>query len=149
MSTSHGSAPVIEDATTDHAADIAAIEAIIAGVETAFNTNDPDLMTADLAENAVVGNAAGALTHGRAEVLASSRAGLRGFLRDEFVRYDVTGVSFPLADMALAHKEARATTADGTPLDTDPAMIALYVLVKREGRWWIVARQNTLVPQGN
>ena len=49
--------------------------------------------------------------------------------------------------MALAYKEAYATEADGTPIDLDHAMNALYVLVKEDGRWLIAARQNTLVPR--
>nr|WP_238846447.1 hypothetical protein [Nocardia terpenica] len=50
--------------------------------------------------------------------------------------------------MALAHKTARAITADGKPIDIEPAMVALYVLTKENGRWWIAARQNTPVPRG-
>lgn len=43
-------------------------------------------------------------------------------------------------------RAARATTADGTLIDRDPAMVALYVLVREGGRWWVAARQNTPVP---
>ncbi|TLG18123.1 SgcJ/EcaC family oxidoreductase [Nocardia cyriacigeorgica] len=140
--------PVIGDETGDHAADREAIEAIISTVETAYNTNDAELMVRDLAANAVVGNAVGVLQRGREAVLEASRAGLAGFLKDEYVRYEVTDIRFLRPDVAIAHKAARAVTAEGEPIDIDPAMIALYVLVKQDGRWWVAARQNTLVPQG-
>lgn len=148
MSIRDNEVPVIADDSVDHAADRAAIEAIIARVEQAYNTNDAELMVQDLAANAVVGNAVGMLQHGRAAVLEASRAGLAGFLKDEYVRYEVTDIGFLRPDVAIAHKAARAVTAEGAPIDVDPAMIALYVLVKQDGRWWVAARQNTLVPQG-
>ncbi|MBL1076658.1 SgcJ/EcaC family oxidoreductase [Nocardia sp. 2] len=147
MSTAKSEAPVIADDSVDHTADRAAIAQVIRNVETAYNTNDAELMVADLAENAVVGNAMGVLQRGREAVLEASRAGLAGFLKDEYVRYEVLEIAFLRPDVAIAHKGARATTAEGQPIDRDDAMRALYVLVKQDGRWWVSARQNTLVPQ--
>ncbi|NKX87886.1 MULTISPECIES: SgcJ/EcaC family oxidoreductase [Nocardia] len=138
--------PVVDDDTVDHTADIAAIRRIVADTQTAYNTNDAELMTAPFAANAVVGNAVGMVLRGRDALLDANRRGLAGFLADEYVRYDVTDITFLRPDVAIAHKEARATTADGTLIDTDPAMVALYVLVKENDRWWVSARQNTLVP---
>jgi hypothetical protein len=34
---------------------------------------------------------------------------------------------------------------DGEPKVAGHSMIALYVFVREDGRWWIAARQNTLV----
>ena len=68
----------------DHDDDPAAIRAVIADTERAFNTGDADLLVEHMA-------------------------------------------------------------ADGTPIDLDHTMTALYVLVREQGRWWIAARQNTLV----
>lgn len=147
MSIRDSDVPVIGDESVDHAADREAIEAIISTVEAAYNTNDAELMVRDLAANAVVGNAVGVLQRGREAVLEASRAGLAGFLKDEYVRYEVTDIGFLRPDVAIAHKAARAVTAEGETIDIDPAMIALYVLVKQDGRWWVAARQNTPVPQ--
>ncbi|MET8870623.1 SgcJ/EcaC family oxidoreductase [Nocardia sp. NPDC004604] len=139
--------PMVEDNTVDHADDIAAIEQIIANVQTAYNTNDAELMTADFTANAAVVNAVGALMVGKDALFEANRQGLAGFLKDQYVRYDVADIVFLRPDIAIAHKVARATTADGALIDLDHAMIALYVLVKENGRWWTAARQNTLVPQ--
>lgn len=139
--------PVVEDSTVDHTDDIAAIERIIANVQTAYNTNDAELMTADFTANAAVVNAVGALMVGKDALLEANRQGLAGFLKDQYVRYDVADIVFLRPDIAIAHKVARATTAEGALIDIDHAMIALYVLVKENGRWWTAARQNTLIPQ--
>ncbi|MEV6559159.1 SgcJ/EcaC family oxidoreductase [Nocardia sp. NPDC051756] len=139
--------PVVGDESVDHTADIAAIKQIIGNVETAYNTNDAELMTADFTANAAVVNAVGALMTGRDVLLEANRRGLAGFLKDQYVRYEVTDITFLRPDVAFAHKVARATTADGELIDLDHAMIALYVLVKENGRWWTAARQNTLIPQ--
>ena len=147
MNAAHTTAPVIEDTSVDHTADIAAIEQIIATAQTAFNTKDAELLTADYAENAIVGNAVGVVMHGAAAMREAAYAGFAGFLKDQYAQYDVTGITFIRPDMALAHKAARATTATGELIDADHAMVALYVLVKENGRWWTVARHNTLVPR--
>ncbi|MFE3545876.1 SgcJ/EcaC family oxidoreductase [Nocardia sp. NPDC059177] len=146
MDTNTTQPPVLGDHTVDHTADIAAIRQIIADNQTAMNTNDAELLTAPFAANATVGNAVGMLISGRDAVLAANQRGLAGFLKDEYVRYDVTDILFLRPDVALAHKTARATTPEGDLIDTEPAMVALYVLVKENGRWWTAARQNTPVP---
>ena len=111
------SAPHIEDGTTDHTDDIAAIRQVIADAERAFNGND-----------------------------AESRALFAGALRDQRARYQLADVLFVRPDVALAHKHATALDAAGRPASVGHAMTALYVLVREHGRWWVVARQNTLVP---
>lgn len=130
---------------TENEQDVAAIKQVVADVEAGFNTNDAELMNRHFTEDAAVVNAMGIRTVGREALLEASKAGLAGFLKDQYARYEVTDVRFLREDVALAHKEAYATTADGADLDVGHAMNALYVLVKERGRWWIAARQNTLV----
>ena len=145
--TTSAHSPTLGGSSTGHRDDIAEITRLIADVQTAYNTNDPELMTVHFTENARVVNAMGAAITGRAAILEANRQGLAGFLPDEYVRYDVTGFTFPRPDVALAAKEARATTPNGELIDAEPAMVALYVLVKEDGRWWFTARQSTLVPR--
>ncbi|EID55318.1 SgcJ/EcaC family oxidoreductase [Saccharomonospora xinjiangensis] len=125
--------------------DIAAIRQIIADTETAYNTNDAELMTKHFACNATVVNAMGVTLSGVDEIVESTRQGLAGFLRDEHVRYDLLDVLFVRPDVALAYKGARATDAEGNLLDAEHVMKVLYVVVKEDGRWWAVARHHTLV----
>lgn len=131
--------------TTPDPADAAAIRAVIAEAELAFNTGDPDLLVASMAADVVSVGVNGARMRGRDAVLAASRAAFAGPLRGQHARYDLVEVSQVGPDVALAHKDARATDDGGAPLDVGHAMTALYVLARRGGRWWVVARQNTLV----
>ncbi|GHE84507.1 MULTISPECIES: SgcJ/EcaC family oxidoreductase [Actinomycetes] len=145
MTTTDARPPLIEDSTVDHERDVAAIRQIIADAEKAFNTNDAELLTAPFARNASVVNAMGVQMTGREAIQDANQRGLSGFLRDEHARYRMTDVVFLRPDVAVAHKHAWATTPDGELIDTDHAMVAIYVLVKEDGRWWVAARQNTLV----
>ena len=138
-------APHIED-HSDHTADVEAIRRIIADVEKGFNDNDAELLVEHFAQNASAVTAAGAQIDGRDALLEGSRAGLAGPLRDERARYELADVVFVRPDVALAHKHAWAIDEAGKAKDVGHAMNALYVLVREEGRWWIVSRQNTLVP---
>jgi uncharacterized protein (TIGR02246 family) len=139
------SPPPIEDSTQDHEADRAAIEQVIADVEAGFNASDPERSVAHFAANASAVSVHGVHVSGRAALLESYRAGLAGPLRDQHARYELTDVTFPRPDVAVAHQRAVATTPAGEPLDVGHAMIALYVLVREGGRWWIAARQDTVV----
>ena len=138
-------APRIEDTATDHAADVEAIRRIIADVEKGFNDNDADLLVEHFAQNGSGVTATGVQIDGRDAMLEASRAGLAGPLRDERARYELADVVFVRPDVALAHKHAWAVDEAGEPVDVGHAMNALYVLVREGERWWVVARQNTLV----
>ncbi|MBN9111141.1 MAG: SgcJ/EcaC family oxidoreductase [Pseudonocardia sp.] len=138
---------VTHEPATSAAADEVAVRQIIADVETGMNTNDPELMTRHFAADAVAVGVNGVPHVGRAALDAAHVAavGPGGFLQDQYARYEVVDVRFVRPDVALVRKHAHAITADGEPLDLDHTMSALYVLTKDEGRWWIAARQNTLV----
>lgn len=139
-------APRIED-TADHTADVEAIRRIIADVEKGFNDNDAELLVEHFAQNGSGVTVMGVQIDGRDALLEFSRAGLAGPLRDERARYELADVVFVRPDVALAHKRAWAVDESGEPLDVGHAMNALYVLVREGERWWVVARQNTLVTQ--
>ncbi|TQM15284.1 SgcJ/EcaC family oxidoreductase [Pseudonocardia kunmingensis] len=139
--------PHIEDTSTDHAADIVAIRGVIADIEKGFNDNDAELLVEHFAAGATAVTATGAQVDGRQALLEVSRAGLAGPLRDERARYELADVRFVRPDVAVAHKHAWAVDGTGEPIDVGHAMSALYVLVREDARWWVVARQNTLVPQ--
>lgn len=126
--------------------DEAAIRRIVADMQTAFNTNDAVLMNEHFAKDASVVTAAGKRIVGLDALGEAAEQGIAGPLRRQYVRYDVTDISFLRPEVAIAYKHATATNANGEPLELDHSMIALYVLVKEQGRWLVAARQNTLVP---
>jgi uncharacterized protein (TIGR02246 family) len=144
MSAAADHRPTVED-YGEHAEDTQAIEQVIADIEAGFNGNDPDLSVEHFIKNACVINAVGVRLSGWDALLEANRAGLAGPLRDEHARYRVDDIVFIRPDVALAYKQAWATNPSGELLDLDPAMVAIYVMVKQEDRWWIAARANTLV----
>jgi hypothetical protein len=65
-------------------------------------------------------------------------------LRDATAHYRISDIELVAPDVAVLHKEAWSTEAAadaGEPAE----MNALYVMVRRDGRWWVLRRQNTLV----
>lgn len=140
------SIPYLEDTGTDHTADRAAVRAVIADAERAFNTNDAELLVEHMAENVSAVGVTGDRLDGRAAVLEAGKVLFAGPLRDQRARYELVDVWFVRPDVALAHKHATPVDADGAPLAVGHTMTALYVLVRERGRWWIAARQNTLRP---
>ncbi|HZM30722.1 MAG TPA: SgcJ/EcaC family oxidoreductase [Acidimicrobiales bacterium] len=130
----------------DRADDVATIERIIGDVETGFNTKDVELAVRHFADDATATSATGVRVTGREALVEAHRTGFAGFLKDQYARYTIAGITFLRPDVALVHKEARATTPEGDLVDPDHSMVALYVMVKDGHRWRIAARANTLVP---
>jgi uncharacterized protein (TIGR02246 family) len=62
-------------------------------------------------------------------------------------RYQTVHVMAPAPDVAVAQVRRVALDADGRPIPVDDASafseMAMYVLVRRDGRWWLAAGQNT------
>lgn len=127
-------------------ADAAALRSIVANVELGFNQNDIELLLQDFAPDARIVNAIGTELVGREQIEASTRAGLsRAHLRDSTAFYRLHGLAMLAPDVAVAHKRAWSTEAAAERGEA-PEMTALYVFTRRERRWWIIRRQNTLVP---
>ena len=148
MASPTASPPAAATATAgdpDRAADVEQITQVVRDIETGFNTNDVELCVRHFTADASAVSALGVRTTGRDALVEAHRAGLGGPLADEHAHYEVDDVVFLHRDVALAHKRAWATTPTGELLAPDPAMVALYVMVRRDGRWWIASRANTLV----
>jgi uncharacterized protein (TIGR02246 family) len=130
---------------TERSEDIQAIRAVIADVERGLNTKDVDLAVEHFADDALVLNATGGVVSGSQAIADAHHVAFAGFLKEQHVRYEIGEIMFVRSDVAVALKHARATDATGQLIDLDPAMRALYVLVREGDRWWIAARSNTLV----
>lgn len=138
------SRPIIQDTSIDHRQDEAAIRQIIADVEAGFNAKDAALMNKHMSQNASVVNVHGMHFSGWDAIQDVSVRGLATSLANEYVRYSLLDILFLRHDVAIAHKHGAAITPEGQLIEGEQTMIALYVLVKEGGEWWVASRQNTL-----
>lgn len=141
-----------EDLETDSARnghpaaeDEAAILEIVADIELAFNSKDPDGLVRHISEDAVVVNPLGHVMRGREEVLTSVTPLMNeGPLAEATAHYRLTDLTMLSPEVAVGHKSAWSS-AEQAEDGEHPEMNALYVFLRRGGRWRVVRRQNTLV----
>jgi hypothetical protein len=66
-------------------------------------------------------------------------------------RYEIDQVLVPAADVAIAHVRRVALDPAGRPIEPTSDLtgsfseMALYILIRRDGTWWLAAGQNTPV----
>ncbi len=143
-------------AETGPAADERAIRGVVAALEDAWNGHDMKAFAALFAEDADFVNVAGMWWKGRDEIERWHRALHETRMKDSRLATTDTSVRFLKRDVAVAHVSWELTGdigLDGKPRSPRKGILT-QVLAKRDGRWWIVASQNTDVvhvpdvPQG-
>jgi uncharacterized protein (TIGR02246 family) len=122
-----------------------AIARVVGEIEAAFNAKDAERAVSQYAAEASMVGVDGALVSGRDALLAAHRAAYAGPARDQYARHELADATFIRPDVAVAHVRARAVNANGEPLDVGHTLLALYVLVREDGRWLVAARHDTVV----
>ncbi|MEU3459397.1 SgcJ/EcaC family oxidoreductase [Streptomyces sp. NPDC006733] len=124
-----------------HAADIAAIEQVVATVEHSQQAKDPDAFLALFHPDAVWTTAGGKVLIGLDAIAQFTRRVLPAADWDGKVSYEVLHVLFIRPDVAAVKVRQRYLSPD------DPSEGApLYVMSRQDdGRWLLIACQNTAV----
>jgi uncharacterized protein (TIGR02246 family) len=126
-----------------------AVEGFVAGLQAGIDSADAQTYNADFAEDVMWGSPYGATVVGY-DALHSIHRGM--FARGVAVagassRYQTVDVMAPTPDVAIAHVRRVAMDSDGQPVPVDDASVfsemAMYVLVRRDRKWWLAAGQNT------
>lgn len=121
-----------------------AVANLVAELQEGLDSHDSDLYNRSFAGDVIWGGPYGATVtgfdalHAIHQRLQSPNSGKRS-------SYEIVQVMAPAQDVAVAHVRRRALVVD------DPAEfseMALYVLIKRDGRWWLAAGQNTIIRPG-
>lgn len=124
--------------------DVAAIEQRVAELERAQQQESVEDFVGLLAPQAIWVTGGGRRLTGRDEIHAFTKEVLPGAMKDSTATYEVVNVSFVRPDVAIVNVRQRPVTHDGEPLGGQPEGRPVYVMAREDGRWEIVAAQNTI-----
>jgi uncharacterized protein (TIGR02246 family) len=127
--------------------DVAAVQAFVQGLQDAIDAGDADTFNRQFADDVLWGSPFGAVAsgydvihpiHERMFAAVSAQKGAAVFQLEH--------VRFPVENVAVAYVRRVAVPSAGTPgSSARPGSfdeLALFVLAKRDGRWWLVAAQH-------
>lgn len=125
------------------------VAGLVAELQAGIDTHDADTYNRHFAADVVWGSPYGATVGGYDELHAIHSSLLPRSAVGPPSRYEAVQVLSPTPDVIVAHVRRVALDSDGQPLEpsADPGAafseMALYVLVRRSGDWWLTAGQNT------
>lgn len=126
-----------------------AVDQFVAGLQSGIETADAEAYNAQFSDDVMWGSPYGATVNGY-DTLHSIHRGMFGSgvaVAGPRSRYETVHVMAPTQDVAIAHVRRVALTADGEQIPIDNISVfsemAMYVLVRRDGTWWLAAGQNT------
>lgn len=132
----------------------AAVQSFASGLQAGHDQRDAEVLNRQFAADVIWGSPYGALVEGY-DRLHSIHVRFQQKPKEgpEF-RYRVRHVTAISEDVVIAHIARLAVGSDGNPLPPSSAAdqpfseMAMYVLVRRDGQWWLAAGQNTPIRPG-
>lgn len=121
--------------------EIAAIEQVIATLEHSQQNELPEEFVSLFRHDAMWTTGHGKRLYGRDEISSFTHKFLPGAMKDSTVTYEVEHVLFIRPDVAAVKVRAQYLTLDGQPIGN--AGTPVYVMARENGRWLLVACQNT------
>jgi len=130
---------------------VAAVEEFVAGLQAAIDARDADRFNQDFAHDVLWGSPFGGIVSGgydeihaiHSRLFAADRA--RG---DRGSRYEIEHARLVADDVAIAYVRRFSLAEERAPTD-EPGRpdafdeLALFVLVRRDGAWWLAAGLHT------
>ncbi|MDT3445696.1 MULTISPECIES: SgcJ/EcaC family oxidoreductase [unclassified Pseudofrankia] len=137
---------IIDDGT--HAAEIRVIRQVVATLEHSQQNELPDEFIGLFRPDAIWTTGHGRRLFGLDEISAFTHKVLPGGMKGLTATYEVVHVLFIRPDVAAVKVRQRYLTSDGRPIEGQNEGSPLYVMAKEDGRWCLVACQNTEVLDG-
>ena len=146
--------PVLGDGGVSEADAAVAVATLVAELQAGLDERDADVYNRHFADDLLWGSPFGMVLHGyeplhaiHLRINAEQRGGPAS-------RYEVEAVLSPAPDVVVTQVRRVALGPDGVPVPPRPpgdgasgafSEMAMYVLVRRDGQWWLAAGQNTIV----
>ncbi|WP_116046000.1 SgcJ/EcaC family oxidoreductase [Amycolatopsis palatopharyngis] len=129
----------------DRSTEVESIEQVVAALQHAQQNELVEEFVGLFRADAIWTTAHGKRLTGRDEISEFTAKVLPGAMAGLTPSYEVVHVLFIRPDVAAVKVRQRYFTGDGAPVTEQPEGTPLYVLAKEEGRWRLVAGQNTQV----
>jgi uncharacterized protein (TIGR02246 family) len=132
----------------------AAVQAFAAGLQAAHDRRDAEQLNRQFASDVIWGSPYGALVRGYDRLHPIHVRFQQQPKKGPAFRYHVRHVLAVSENVVIAHIARLALSPAGEPLSPsfDPdqpfSEMAMYVLVRRNGEWWLAAGQNTPMRPG-
>jgi uncharacterized protein (TIGR02246 family) len=132
----------------------AAAEEFAAGLQAGHDQRDAEMLNRQFAADVIWGSPYGALVEGYDQLHPIHVRFQRAAADRPRFRYQVRHVLAVSSDVVVAHIARLALGPGGEPLapSAGPSQpfseMAMYVLVSRDGEWWLAAGQNTPMRPG-
>lgn len=145
--------PVLGDEAGQAAAENA-VGSLIAELQEGWDQRDAEISDRHFAADVAWGSPFGATVHGYQRLHDIHRRLKASGVGGPASRYEIEHVLSLGEDVAVAHVARRALDADGRVLEPTQDVsggfseMAMYVLVRRNGTWWLAAGQNTPMRPG-
>jgi uncharacterized protein (TIGR02246 family) len=126
-----------------------AVELLVEDLQAGWDRHDADITDRRLGDDVMWGSPFGASLRGYDRLHGIHAELKRKSVGGDATRFELVQWLTPAPGVAVAQVRRDALDASGHPItpsgDTDGAFseMALYVLVEREGEWWVAAGQNT------
>jgi|tagenome__1003787_1003787.scaffolds.fasta_scaffold20587205_1 uncharacterized protein (TIGR02246 family) len=130
---------------------LVAVARLVEELQAGWDRADADVTDRHLADDVLWGSPLGATVRGYEQLHAAHVRLKQHRTGGPSSRFEIVQVLAPAPDVAVAHVRRTALDPDGEPIKPSAEIsgpfseMALYVLVRRNGTWWLTAGQNTPV----